>query len=107
MTNRGPSVKELTQMINSVLGQSVLTEQQLNQILQGAKKAHQQGGMNAVLDYLMKVTHADVGKQELKQFADSVQSNPEDGDGYSPGKAIPRLGREEAPQIMEKGTVIR
>jgi hypothetical protein len=89
MTNRGPSVKELTQMINSVLGQSVLTEQQLNQILQGAKKAHQQGGMNAVLDDLMKVTHADVGKQELKQFADSVQSNPKMGMDILQGRRSP------------------
>ncbi|MGI6125822.1 MAG: hypothetical protein ACOYEF_02540 [Planifilum sp.] len=95
MTNRGPSVKELTQMINSVLGQSVLTEQQLNQILQGAKKAHQQGGMNAVLDYLMKVTHADVGKQELKQFADSVQSNPKMGMDILQGRRSPgSVGRK-------------
>jgi hypothetical protein len=95
MTNRGPSVKELTQMINSVLGQSVLTEQQLNQILQGAKKAHQQGGMNAVLDYLMRVTHADVGKQELKQFADSVQSNPKMGMDILQGRRSPgSVGRK-------------
>lgn len=95
MTNRGPSVKELTQMINSVLGQSVLTEQQLNQILQGAKKAHQQGGMNAVLDYLMKVTHADVGKDELKQFADSIRSNPKMGMDILQGKRSPgSIGRK-------------
>lgn len=82
-------------MINSVLGQSVLTEQQLNQILQGAKKAHQQGGMNAVLDYLMKVTHADVGKQELKQFADSVQSNPKMGMDILQGRRSPgSVGRK-------------
>jgi len=89
MTNKGPSVKELTLMINSVLGQNVLTEQQLNHILQGAKKAHQQGGMNAVLDYLMRVTQADVGKQELKQFADSVRANPKMGMDILQGKRFP------------------
>lgn len=95
MTNRGPSVKELTQMINSVLGQSVLTEQQMNNILQGAKKAHQQGGMSAVLDYLMKVTHADVGKDELKQFADSIRSNPKMGMDILQGKRSPgSIGRK-------------
>lgn len=95
MTNRGPSVKELTQMINSVLGQSVLTEQQMNHILQGAKKAHQQGGMGAVLDYLMKVTQADVGKQELKRFADSIRSNPQMGMDILQGKRSPgSVGRK-------------
>jgi len=89
MTSKGPSVKELTQMINSVLGQSVLTEQQMNNILQGAKKAHQQGGMSAVLDYLMKVTQADVGKQELKQFADSVRTNPKLGMDILQGRKSP------------------
>lgn len=89
MTNMGPSVKELTQMINSVLGQNVLTEQQLNHILQGAKRAHQQGGMSAVLDYLMRVTQADVGKQELKQFADSVRANPKMGMDILQGRKSP------------------
>ncbi|GAA5344069.1 hypothetical protein PLACP1_02290 [Planifilum fimeticola] len=95
MTNKGPSVKELTQMINSVLGQSVLTEQQMNHILQGAKKAHQQGGMGAVLDYLMKVTQADVSKQELKQFADSIRSNPKVGMDILQGRRSPgTVGRK-------------
>lgn len=79
MAGNGPSIKELTQMINSILGQQVLTEQQLKNILEGAKKAGEKGGMSAVLDYLMHVTQADVEKKELQQFADSVRNNPQMG----------------------------
>jgi hypothetical protein len=86
MAGKGPSVKEMTQLINSVMGQNVLTEQQLNQILQGAKKANERGGMPAVLDYLMKVTQADVEKEEISRFADIVQQNPQMGMDILNGK---------------------
>ncbi|OYD09018.1 hypothetical protein [Paludifilum halophilum] len=86
MAGKGLSTKEMTQLINNVLGQRVLSEQQLNQILSGATKANERGGMGAVLEYLMKVTQADVGKQELKDFADSVQRNPQMGMDMLQGK---------------------
>ncbi|SMO59748.1 hypothetical protein [Melghirimyces algeriensis] len=79
MAGKGPSTKEITQLINNVMGHNVLTEQQLNQIMKGAKRAHERGGMPAVLDYLMKVTQADVEKKEVEQFADTIQQNPKMG----------------------------
>ncbi|RAL25634.1 hypothetical protein [Thermoflavimicrobium daqui] len=79
MPKQGPSMKELAQMINNIMGQQVLTEHQLSQIMQGAKKAHDTGGMNAVLEYLMRVTQADVDRNELRQFADSISKNPQKG----------------------------
>lgn len=86
MPGKGPSAKDMTQMINSVMGSNVLTEQQLNQILAGAKRAHERGGMSAVLDYLMKVTQADVDKGELNKFANSIQRNPKLGMDMLQGK---------------------
>jgi hypothetical protein len=86
MPENKPSIKELTQMINGVMGDEVLTEQQLEQILQGAKRANDRGGMGAVLDYLMKVTQTDVNKKELREFADNVKSNPKMGMDILRGK---------------------
>lgn len=91
MAGEGPSVKQLTDMINSMMGQRVLTEKQLNQILAGAKRANERGGMSAVLDYLMKVTQADVGKDELHDFAKDIKRNPELGMDFLQGKRkLPR-----------------
>lgn len=83
----GPSFKDLTNMINSVMGQNVLSEKQLEQIMSGAKKANERGGISEVLDYLMKVTQADVDKKELVEFADQVQEDPSLGLDILQGKS--------------------
>lgn len=84
--NQGPSMKDLAQMINNIMGHRVLSEQQLNKIMEGAKKVYEKGGMPAVIQYLMKVTQADVDAQELTQFAESVKSNPQLGMDILEGK---------------------
>lgn len=91
MSGNGPSMRDLTQMINSIMGHQVLSEQQLQQIMSGAKRAHDRGGMNAVLEYLMKVTQADVDMRELKEFAKDVKANPHKGMDILQGKKrLPR-----------------
>lgn len=80
------TLKELTDMINAVMGHRVLTEEQMQRIMRGAKKAYDQGGMVAVLEYLMKVTQANVDLNELKQFADTVRANPNLGMDILQGK---------------------
>ncbi|WP_140413536.1 hypothetical protein [Marininema halotolerans] len=88
---KGPNHKEMTQLINTMMGQNVLTEKQLGQILEGARRANERGGMSSVLDYLMKVTQADVDKDELTEFADSVRTNPQVGMDLLNGKrGIPK-----------------
>jgi hypothetical protein len=86
MSNQGMSMKELSQMINSIMGHNVLSEQQLQRIMQGAKKAHDRGGMVAVIDYLMRVTQADIDPQEVLNFAEQVKSNPNMGMDILTGK---------------------
>jgi hypothetical protein len=93
MSGNDFTIKDLAQMINEVMGQRVLTEQQLEKILDGAKKAHEKGGMNAVLEYLMKVTQADVDYNDLKQFADTVKSDPNLGKDILQGKK--RISRKK------------
>lgn len=82
----GPSMKQLADMINSIMGQRVLSEQQMEQIMAGAKRANERGGMPAVLEYLMKVTRADVDMKDLKQFADQIRSDPQEGMDILKGK---------------------
>lgn len=91
MTGKGPSMRDLAHMINAIMGKSVLSESKMEQIMQGAKRAHDRGGMDAVLEYLMKVTQADVDFGELKKFANQVQKNPQKGLDILQGKrSIPR-----------------
>ncbi|MCS1350101.1 hypothetical protein [Mechercharimyces sp. CAU 1602] len=88
--SKGPSMKDLADMINGVMGHQVLTEQQMAQIMGGAKEALDRGGMAAVIDYLMRVTQADVNKNDLMKFAESVASNPQIGKDILSGRRKPR-----------------
>ncbi|WP_028778134.1 hypothetical protein [Shimazuella kribbensis] len=90
-----PDLKQLTNMINAVMGQRVLNEQQLGQILAGAKRAFDRGGMPLVIEYLMKVTQADVDKEEVTQFAETIRSNPQLGRDILEGKKNINNGRKK------------
>jgi hypothetical protein len=94
MTNE-PTLKQLTQMINTIMGQRVLSEEQLGQIMAGAKKSFDRGGMPDVIEYLMKVTQADVDKQELTQFAESIRNNPQLGKDILEGKKNIHNGKKK------------
>ncbi|WP_124728055.1 hypothetical protein [Staphylospora marina] len=88
---QGISIKDLVQMINTIMGGKVLTEEKMEKILHGARQAHEKGGMEAVLQYLMKVTQADVEMEELQQFAKRVQADPTMGMDILKGKRkLPR-----------------
>ncbi len=93
MSNQGLSMKKLADMINGIMGRKVLSEHQLQQIMEGAKRANREGGMNAVLDYLLKVTQADVDKGDLKRFANQIQANPQLGMDILQGRKRPNLKR--------------
>lgn len=94
MSNQGLSMKQLAEMINGIMGRNVLSERQLQQIMEGAKRANREGGMSAVLDYLLRVTQADVDKGDLKRFADQIQANPQLGMDILKGRKRPNLKRK-------------
>jgi threonine aldolase len=90
-----PNLKQLTNMINAVMGQRVLSEEQLGQIMAGAKRAFDRGGMPLVIEYLMRVTQADVDKEEVTQFAETIRSNPQLGRDILEGKKSINNGRKK------------
>ncbi|WP_139279002.1 hypothetical protein [Seinonella peptonophila] len=106
MENREMTMKQLTEMINSVMGQQVLSEDQFKQIMDGAAKARDHGGMGAVLEFLMKVTQADVDFQELEQFANQVQTNPQMGldilKGEKKAPAVKKKKKRSGKRTKEK-----
>lgn len=93
--SNGPDLGQLTNMINSVMGQKVLSEQQLAQIMAGAKRAFDRGGMPLVVEYLMKVTQADVDKEEVTQFAETIRANPQLGKDILEGKKSIKNGKKK------------
>jgi len=61
------------------MGRSVITEEQLSKIIGEARRAHERGGMEAVFDYLLRVTQADVDRDSLRGFAEQVRRDPQKG----------------------------
>lgn len=68
-----PSKKDFANLINSVLGQDVMTEQKLDRILQEAKKAHDTKGSDGLFDYLRRLTNAPVDNDQIRGIADVVK----------------------------------
>lgn len=65
-------IKQMSQLINEVMGENVMSPNKLNKILHGAKKAHDKHGMDGMLKYLRHITKAPASMQELREFAQSV-----------------------------------
>lgn len=76
--NRG-TIREVASWVNSIMGRSVITEEQLSKIIGEARRAHERGGMEAVFDYLLRVTQADVDRDSLRGFAEQVRRDPQKG----------------------------
>lgn len=93
--SKEPTLGQLTNMINAVMGQKVLSEEQLGQIMDGAKRAFDRGGMPLVIEYLMKVTQADVDKNEVEQFAETIRANPQLGKDILEGKKSIKYGKKK------------
>lgn len=84
-----PSKKDFAQLINSVLGENVMTEQKLDRILREAKKANKERGAEGVFDYLRKITNAPVTNDEIKNIADMVKNSG------GPQQALDQLKRQK------------
>lgn len=82
-----PNTKQLSQWINQVMGQDVMSKKKLEHILRNSKKAYDRNGVNGMLDYLQHVTKAPVSKRELRQFGRSVK---ESGDPKQAMKSLHR-----------------
>lgn len=74
-----PTKKDFANLINTVLGQDVMTEKKLERILQEAKKANAARGTEGLFDYLRELTNAPVTNEQIGDIAEMVKKsgNPE------------------------------
>lgn len=89
MADQKPTKKDFVDLINTVMGQKVMTEDQLTNFLDDAKKVNDSRGTEGLIEYIQGVTHAPGSKNQLKDLADVIQKS---GD---PNKAIDYLKKEK------------
>lgn len=89
MTEQMPDKKDFVDLINSLMGQKVMSENQLTQFLNEAKKVKETKGTEGFLDFVQKSTNAPASKEQLKKLADSIKKS---GD---PVKAMDFLLKEK------------
>jgi len=70
------------------MGQEVMTEEQLSNFLDSAKKVKETRGTEGVLEYIQQVTNAPASKDQLKNLAKEIQTTG------SPGAAFDFLKKE-------------
>lgn len=70
-----PTKKDFANLINSVMGQDVMTEQKLDRILQEAKQANKTRGPEGLFDYLREITNAPVSNDQIRDIANVVKKS--------------------------------
>lgn len=73
MTNQRPTKKDFADLINTVMGRQVMTEQQLDQFLHEAKRVKDNQGTDGLVEYIQKITNAPASKDQLKGLAEQIQ----------------------------------
>ena len=94
-----PSKKDFANLINSVLGQNVMTEQKLEQILQEAKKANATKGPEGLFDYLRELTNAPVNNEQVRSIADMVRKSGGPDQALKTLKEKKLVNEQQAKQI--------
>ncbi|WP_054950223.1 hypothetical protein [Numidum massiliense] len=84
-----PSKKDFANLINSVLGQDVMTEKKLDRILYDAKRAKETRGTEGLFNYLRQITNAPVSNEQIKSIADMVKNSG------GPDKALEALKNQK------------
>lgn len=106
-----PSKKAVSDLINSVAGQPVMTEKKLEQIMTGAKKKFDTKGMTGFLEYLRDVTQAPVSIDWMKGIVSEIKTS--DGmkkviDQYKiPVKTKEKQQGDKPPISLKSGRVLR
>lgn len=70
-----PSKKAVSDLINKVAGQPIMTEKKLEKIMVGAKKKFDSNGMTGFLEYLRDVTQAPVSTDWMKGIVDQIKTS--------------------------------
>lgn len=71
---RKPSKKDFADLINRFTGESIMTEEKIDQFLKGAKKSYTNKGMNGFFDYIRKVTQAPISNEMMESILNQMRS---------------------------------
>lgn len=73
MTEKKPTKKDFVDLINSVMGKKVMTEDQLTLFLENAKYVKDTKGTEGFLEYVQNMTNAPASKDQLNRLANQIQ----------------------------------
>ena len=73
MADQKPTKKDFVNLINTVMGQEVMTENQLTDFLDNAKKINDSKGTEGLLEYVKQVTNAPASKDQLRELANRIK----------------------------------
>ncbi|GBF10168.1 hypothetical protein TEPIDINF_001813 [Tepidibacillus infernus] len=73
MAEQKPTKKDFVDLINTVMGTNVMTEDQLTRFLNEAKHVKDTSGTEGLLEYVQRVTNAPTSKDQLKKLANQIQ----------------------------------
>lgn len=63
-----PTKQEFANLMNRFLGQEIMDDQKLDKILQEAKMAYQEQGMNGIFSYMRAITGAPVSNEKMDEI---------------------------------------
>lgn len=89
MANQRPTPKDFVDLINTVMGQQIMTEDQLTRFLNEAKNVHDNRGTQGLLEYIQQVTNAPASQDQLENLANHIQQTG------NPGSTIDFLMKEK------------
>ncbi|PTX58278.1 hypothetical protein C8P63_11725 [Melghirimyces profundicolus] len=72
MTATGPSKKDFADLVNQMVGQNVVNDKMMDDILKNAKNSYNRNGLDGFFEYIRRLTGAPLSNQELKQLMDLV-----------------------------------
>lgn len=73
MTEKKPTQKDFVNLINSVLGENVMTENQLSQFLNEAHRIKETKGTEGFLEFVKNTTNAPASDSQLKGLANNIK----------------------------------
>ncbi len=69
-----PAKKEFVDLINQIVGETVMNEEKLQQVLVDAKKAFRMDGCNGFFQYIRELIDAPVSDQWMSELMKQVNS---------------------------------
>ncbi len=101
MAGQKPTKKDFVDLINTVMGQKIMTEDQLTNFLHNAKNVKDTKGTEGLLEYIQRVTNAPASKDQLKNLADEIKRTGNPGSAIDFLKGEKLLSDQQARKIND------